>query len=192
MKRILLIALLTLSSTAFATPPTGKVRISIIRSEIVLVNKEYKWITTLLCQETLPFEVQDLRGSTAGTAGQSTACRFTEGGVRYHAFANYMAAYSTYEMPGEPSYPTLGFMGDVSILDENYGLPPFAVPSMQSFFTKDLNLKNALMTLLPNQGVMCSSPMPTPAPFLSQVPTQENCSVVNPLGIQAVFEYDIQ
>lgn len=192
MKRILLLALLTLSSTAFANP-TGKVRISIIRSEIVLVDKEYKFVTTLLCRETLPFTVQDIRGNQGASPEISDSCHFTEGGIKYQAYAYYVSAYSTYEVPGEPSYPTLGFMGEILILNEKSNPPPFTVPTIQAFFTKDLNLKNALISLVPDQSVICnpSRNPPTPMPFLSEIPYQEDCTVYNQLGIQAVFEYDI-
>jgi hypothetical protein len=192
MKRILFLTALALTSIASAAPPKGNVKISVYRSEIVLVNKEYKWVTTLLCEETLPFDVQDIRTSKGANFTRSETCRFTEAGVSYQAFTYNMAYVSTYSTSGNPMHPVLGFASAIDVLDEQYKPAPFGSPAGQSILTKDLNLKNAIMVLYPNQSVTCSAESaPVAAPLLSQMPPQEDCTVQNPLGIQAVFEYDI-
>lgn len=186
MKRILLLALLALSSTA-AAAPQGSLKITIIRTEIVLVNNEYQWVNKVLCQEDLPITVIDMRNNEVGAPFEhSESCKFVEGGVSYTAHAYYVGFIGYLALPGFPARDILGFSSQITVVDDKSHSPPFATPAAQSFYTKDLNLKNAIMTLISEQSVTCETEG-TPTPFASQ----KGCTANNPLGIHAAFEYEL-
>lgn len=191
MKRILLLALLALTSTAGAATQ-GTLKITIIRTEIVLVNNDYRWVNTVLCQEDLPITVIDGRTNGGGIPFErSDSCKFVEGGVNYTAHTYYLAAILYQTLPGFPARDTLGFSTQVTVVDnDKFETPPFATPAVQSFYTTDLNLKSAIMTLISEQSVSCPGDS-APITFTSATPAQKGCTVHNPLGIHAVFEYEL-
>jgi len=184
MKRILLLALLAFTSTA-AAAAQGTLKITIIRTEIVLVNNDYQWITKVLCEETLPITVADARNGDIGYYGHSESCKFVEGGVSYTTHAYYLPMIAKLLLPGSPARDYLTFSSQIAVVDEKLKAPSFAVPQAQNFYTKELNLKNAIMTLTADQSVDCR-PEEVPA-----TPGQQGCRAQNPLGINAVFEYEL-
>jgi hypothetical protein len=129
MKRILLLALIALSSNAWAGPK-GTVKISVYRTEIVLINKNYEWLTTLLCEETLPIEV--VTGSKNLEFIRSETCKFVEGGVKYHADTYHLAAITDYVAPGTPKRTALTFSSNIFVHDDFFNPLPFVTPGGHS------------------------------------------------------------
>lgn len=190
MKRILLLALLALSSTA-AAKTQGTLKITIIRTEIVWANNDYQWVTKVLCEETLPITVADTRhDGTHVPFGHSDSCKFVEGGNNYTAHTFYLAMISKLIFPGGPGRDTLGFSSQITVVDDKHNAPPFVIPAAQAFYTRDLNLKNAIMTLISDQSITCDADG-VPVPLTPQSAQQRDCRPNNPLGIQAVFDYEL-
>lgn len=181
MKLILLsLFFLSFGLEAMAALPTGTVKISIYRSEIVNSDGNYDWNINLVCEETLPIQVIDGRHNNNGF-GMSHTCQFKEKGISYTAYSYYQVALKNLAITGNRDM--LSFSSSIWIKDENFETPPFVYPAPQSFFTLDQNLKNAVMLLNSDQGTVCNLPK---APQNGGAP---NCEIINPIGYNAVFEY---
>ena len=203
-------ALLTSVSQAQSTPRFEQVRLKfrIYKSTIKKVNDDYQTHKEVVCEKSVDMDVSDFRKPASGapklSVPQSVVCDFTEDQktLKVYAFAfNVVDHLDPHEVGTSDDYKLynagLNFWFDDGTVDN--------LPRTDSRFisTKDLNLKNLIIDVVPSQWVLCAQPgmpgqvgqtfKPQGGQSRIQIPrsaSSDSCSIRNPVVFGALVEFE--
>lgn len=204
----LTLAFLILVSTAHAAPPVFermRVKIQIYKKTIDRVGDVFRFTEETVCEKNDIINVYDFRQSPVNESSMhSSSCETSLNGQPLTLTVYSDASVDKIKLFGRSELVTVkNYFSELRAytVAEMTNFPE--IPASTPSYTKDLNLKNLIHNLAPNQGLTCfetgpidTIPHPTepiPGPNLANsgtIPAEENCQIFNPVGFGAVVEFE--